>query len=239
MLNAAQLMQLVESSECYSVASCSESLIVPVDVFDELARSRAYGPKIRAWIAEHASRISSVPRVEPNDTDIYNLLQRVQDRAQWSCTDKYGNNFPWKIELDNLINEETAACAPTARRFSDTPDAKLSNILRCVEAARNDPEIWERVLAQAKRPYVDPADTTKYNQDVAVLFDVVHLIGDFTCWFRKNFNIDENPSGYTNVYNLLLAIARSEVSHDDIKGLKDRVGSYFVFDDIESDDCIK
>ncbi len=151
-----------------------------------------------------------------------------------------GNYYPWQLALWAWRKSEEAKPGynPTIR-MSDVPPAKLSNILRCLDAARNTPEVWARVVAQAKRPYVDPGHVAADHPEVEIMSKVGSFIGTFCDWFRMKNGLDEAGWGYGSVNRVLQAISRGEIDRNDLSEMKKQLGKFGIVDDLGVDESLQ
>ena len=144
-----------------------------------------------------------------------------------------GNYYPWQLELWawGKANQEKPGYSPGVR-MSEVRAAKLSDVLRCLDAARNTPEVWNRIVAQARRPYVDPGLVADDHPEVAIMSDVGQFVGWFCDWFRMKNGLDDAGWGYGEVNCVLQAISRDEVDRSDLAEMKKRLGKFGIIDDL-------
>lgn len=105
-------------------------------------------------------------------------------------------------------------------------------MLRCLDAARATPEVWERVSEQARRPYVDPGHASSDDPEVARLYDVSSFVRSFTNWFRMKNAINDDPIPYGRITQILLLLSRGELNRSDADDIKKHIGTCFLVDDV-------
>ena len=165
----------------------------------------------------------------------------MHDDSQFLATwrDQDGNEYPWMVELwkwqDVQAAERKARGESSGRRLSDIPHAKLSNLLRCLDAAREAPEVWERAVWFANQPAIDPAELRLDDPRQAEADrqqQVVGFITRFAAWFRMKNEIDDVPDSYGNILLILGAMSKGQADRDDLPAMKQMFGPYFTVDDL-------
>lgn len=142
--------------------------------------------------------------------------------------------YPWQREFIAWRQAEEAKPGYSGSvRMSDVPDAKLSDVLRCLDAVRATPEVWDKVVEQSKRPYVDPGDVASDHPEVARSNDVSYFVRQFIDWYRMNNGLHDASWGYSALSRVLDLIARGELQRDDLPALKARLGPLGITDDID------
>lgn len=141
-------------------------------------------------------------------------------------------HYPWQDELWDWqrVEEEKRGGRPDILSW-DVPHAKLSDLFRCLDTARATPEVWERVLEQANRSYVDPGIVPDDHPEVERQSEITHFVRTFTNWFRMKNKIHDNPIPYSGVMRILRAIARGETDRSNVEEIKKCFGHSFITDD--------
>ena len=153
-----------------------------------------------------------------------------------SWLDEKGNYYPWMLELWDWQKRRDVS----SRSLSSIPDAKLSNLVRCLDAACATPEVWERAEWLGKQFPLDPVSIPvddPRRAEAQRQMDIIGFISQFTSWFRAKHGIDENPEPYGEISHILAAISIGEIDRSDLRGLKRRFGKYFTEDDLNIGDA--
>jgi hypothetical protein len=139
-----------------------------------------------------------------------------------------GNYYPWQLELWawDKAEQEKRGGGLLIRSAADIPHAKLSDLLRCVEAARARPEIWDR--------YIDMAAKDKCGEltEEDSGYDLGSFVGSFTGWFCMKNNLDAGSFAYSGVHSLLFKIASGQVTEENTEAIKLELGAWSIIDDL-------
>lgn len=116
----------------------------------------------------------------------------------------------WQQEYNDFVRAEQKKRGGKSRIVKPTdPKPKLSDLIRCAELAKGQPEIWDLAVEKAQK--------TPEQRDAEEDYHLGEMCDYFASWFRfKNGLRDHLPDSFCYLHNVLLYWAEAGVGGDKI-----------------------
>jgi hypothetical protein len=132
-----------------------------------------------------------------------------------------GNYYPWQVELWAWAKErELKSGVSMETADPKAPLPKLSDVLKCLDSACAQPEIWDRYN-----------NLQAFTQEDS--FELGGFVSSYVSWYLgKNSMRRFNPYAFGSTHRLMWRLAEGAFKREDVSAIKDELGPWFWVDDL-------